>query len=110
MNPIAIRLLNQQLVAPRFSDPAPADKQLAAVEVDVVPLQVTSLEGTQPAVVDDGEQSLGVQVAGAEQLLHLLHRQHPRKPLLPAYLWQGQACKVRTAHRVPVAAEISTTN
>ena len=84
---------------------AATDEHLLAVERDVIPPQVASLEGAQPAVVDDGEQRFGVQVAGAEQLLHLLHGQHPRKSLLTAYLGQGQACQVRITHGVQVALQ-----
>ena len=84
---------------------ASTDEYLLAVEGDVVPAQLTSLEGTQPAVVDDGEQCLGVQVAGAEQKLHLLHGKHPRKSLLPAYLGQGQAGQIGIPHSVQVALQ-----
>ena len=62
-------------------------------------------ERTQSAVVDDGEQRLGVQAAGAEQLLHLFHGQHSRKPFLPAYLGQGQAGDLWEAHSVLVALQ-----
>ena len=84
---------------------ASADEYLPAVERDVIPAQLTCLEGAQPAVVDDGEQCLGVQVAGAEQLLNLFHGQHPRKSLLTAYLGQGQACQVRIPHGMQVALQ-----
>ena len=84
---------------------ASADEYLPAVERDVIPAQLTCLEGAQPAVVDDGEQCLGVQVAGAEQLLNLFHGQHPRKSLLTAYLRKSQACQVWIPHGMQVALQ-----
>ena len=84
---------------------AATDEHLLPPERDVIPPQVASLEGAQPAVVDDGEQRFGVKVAGAKQLLYLLHGQHPRKSLLTAYLGQGQACQVRITHGVQAALQ-----
>ena len=43
------------------------DVHLLAVKIDVIPLEVACLKGTEAAVVDDRKQGLGIQAARAEQ-------------------------------------------
>ena len=81
------------------------DVDLAPVERDVSPAQAARLEGTQPAVVDDGEQRLGVQLAGAKQKPHLLHGKDFRKLPLPADLGKRQVGKVGMPHGAQVALQ-----
>lgn len=81
------------------------DVNLQAVKIDVIPLEVTSLEGTQATVVDDGKQSLGVEVTYTKEVHHLLQGQNAWELPLPADLGQGKTCKSRIAHGVQIALE-----
>ena len=78
---------------------------LLAVKADVIPLEATCLKGTQATIVDDCQQSLGIQVAYRKHTHNLLDRKDARQLPLTSDLRQGKSLKRSQTHDIAVALQ-----
>lgn len=97
--------MRELLIATILAALALLDVNLLAVKADVIPLDVACLKGAQAAIIDDSQQSLGIQVAYRKHTHNLLDRKDARQLPLASDLGQSKTLKCSQAHYIAIALQ-----